>query len=168
MFAPRGKAPLKVAVNHFQVNTLLRLPLRFKYTKQLCYQHSTSKTVTFDNCPKDLERNMTERYLAQLEIQIDNLLSHCENLEQQNKLLQKSIANMQQSESAMSQDYQQLQLQHVELSEHLRILEAKEQRARVSEQNALHEKSKLVQLNDKTRNHIEKMITRLKALEQNA
>ncbi|GEM_PF-2521589 len=111
---------------------------------------------------------MTETYLAQLEVQIERLLAHCDTLEEKNLQLQNKTLIANQAEQDRRTEYQQLMSRYDELDKSLQELTAKEQRARVSEQQALQEKSKLVQLNDRTKNHIEKMISRLKALEQNS
>lgn len=109
---------------------------------------------------------MTESYLAQLEVQIERLLVHCDNMEEKMQQLQTQADNANQAEQERRNEYQQLMSRYNELDKNLQDMSAKEARARTSEHQALQEKAKLVQLNDRTKNHIEKMISRLKALEQ--
>ncbi|EPJ46583.1 MAG: hypothetical protein OFPII_19700 [Osedax symbiont Rs1] len=111
---------------------------------------------------------MTESYLAQLEVQIERLLTHTDNLEESNLQLQNRVASANQAEQDRRAEYQQLMTRYDELDKKFQDMSAKELRARSSEQQALQEKSKLAQLNDRTKSHIEKMISRLKALEQNS
>ncbi|MFT5707857.1 MAG: hypothetical protein ACI9ES_002158 [Oceanospirillaceae bacterium] len=111
---------------------------------------------------------MTETYLAQLEIQIERLLVHCDHLDEKILQLQSQNENANQAEQNRRAEYQQLMARYNALDKNLQDMSAKEQRARISEQEALQEKAKLVQLNDRTKSHIEKMISRLKALEQNS
>jgi uncharacterized protein (TIGR02449 family) len=111
---------------------------------------------------------MTESYLAQLEVQIERLLTHCDNLEEQNLQLQERVNGANQAEQERRSEYQQLMTRYDALDKNYQEMSAKEQRAVTSEHQALQEKAKLAQLNDRTKSHIEKMISRLKALEQNS
>ena len=109
---------------------------------------------------------MTESYLAQLEIQIERLLAYCDTLDEKNLVLQNQYDSANDAEQQRRVEYRQLVSRYDELNVMLQEMTAKEKRARQSEQQALQEKAKLAQLNDNTKNHIEKMIDRLKALEQ--
>ena len=109
---------------------------------------------------------MTESYLAQLEIQIERLLAYCDTLDEKNLALQNQYNSANDAEQQRRAEYRQLVSRYDELNVTLQEMSAKEKRARHSEQQALQEKAKLVQLNDKTKNHIHKMIDCLKALEQ--
>jgi len=111
---------------------------------------------------------MSESYLAQLEVQIERLLVHCDNMEEKIHQLQSQADIANQAEQERRDEYKVLMTRYNDLDKDLQDMSAKEQRARTSEQQALQEKAKLSQLNDRTKNHIEKMISRLKALEQNA
>ena len=111
---------------------------------------------------------MTDSYLAQMEVQIEKLLAHCDTLEAKSAQLQLQLDTANRAEQDRRDEYQQLLSQYDNLDQEFNTLIAKEQRARISEQQALHGKAKLVQLNDQTKAHIEKMIGRLKTLEQNA
>ncbi|MEM5528798.1 hypothetical protein WN093_08230 [Gammaproteobacteria bacterium AS21] len=111
---------------------------------------------------------MTDSYLTQLEVKIEQLLTHCDSLEKANSQMRLQLNNTHQTEQENRTQHQQLISQNEQLEQDLQTLIAREERARISEQQALYEKANLVQLNDQTKNQISKMISRLKTLEQNA
>lgn len=111
---------------------------------------------------------MTDSYLTQMETHIEKLLAHCESLQAQNTQLTNQLKSTEQTEIDAQHNLNELKTRYADLEQDFNALIAKEHRARISEQQALHEKATLIQLNDQTKKHIEKMISRLKTLEQNA
>ncbi|MGB1236763.1 MAG: hypothetical protein ACPG4U_01055 [Pseudomonadales bacterium] len=108
---------------------------------------------------------MTDSTLDQLELHIDALLAHCEKLERENADLRNRLD---QSQRVGSERYNELiqrcasmEIQHQEMSETVERLSSREQQAQA-------EKQRIANLNLQTRNQVEKMIARLKTLEQNA
>ena len=80
---------------------------------------------------------MTESYLAQLEVQIERLLVHCDNMEEKIQHLQSQNDTANQAEQERRSEYQQLMSRYNALDKNLQDMSAKEQRARQSEQSAL-------------------------------